>query len=87
MMFSKNPSEMTISAIASFKTIIREVSVIVTVWSSADLTVTGSFDLVLPAIGNSNSVAEITIGRVVAELWVSEVAIIFELELAQDVVI
>jgi hypothetical protein len=87
MMFSKNPSEMTISAIASFKTIIREVSVIVTVWSSADLTVTGSFDLVLLAIGNSNSVAEITIGRVVAELWVSEVAIIFELELAQDVVI
>jgi hypothetical protein len=86
-MFSKNPSEMTISAIASFKTIIREVLVIVTVWSSADLTVTGSFDFVLPAIGNLNSVAEITIGREVAELWVSEVAIIFELELAQDVVI
>ncbi len=78
---------MTISAIASFKTIIREVSVIVTVWSSADLTVTGSFDFVLSAIGNLNSVAEITIGRVVAELWVSEVAIIFELELTQDVVI
>ena len=68
MIFFRNPSEITISAIASFRTIIREVSVIVTNFLSADSTVTGSFEFGLPIIGNSKSADAMMIGRTVSTM-------------------
>jgi len=57
----------------------------VTVWSSADLTVTGSLDFALSVIGSSKSAAAITIGRAVIQLGMLVVGVDFELELVQDV--
>ncbi|MFM8452716.1 MAG: hypothetical protein ACKOAQ_07635, partial [Acidimicrobiaceae bacterium] len=50
--------------IASFRTIIREESVTVTLTASADVTVEGKADSPLPIIGKSKSWAEIKTGRI-----------------------
>ncbi len=68
IIFFRKPSEMTISAIASFRTMIRDVSDIVTDFLSADSTVTGSFEFGLPIIGNSKSADAIMIGRTASTL-------------------
>ncbi len=64
IILSANPSEMTISAIASLSTMMRDESVIVTSTSSAEITVAGRDDLPSPIIGSSKSSAEIMTGRV-----------------------
>ncbi|CAB5062984.1 unannotated protein [freshwater metagenome] len=74
---------MTISAIASFRTIIREVSVIVTVFLSADSTVTGSFEFGFPIIGNSKSADAMMIGRIVSALATEVGVFVLVLELVQ----
>jgi hypothetical protein len=64
MILSAKPRDITISAIASLSTIMREESETVTSTSSADVTVAGKTDLPSPMIGNSKSTAEIKTGRI-----------------------